>query len=165
MAAHEAGALHAPGYGGTAVVPNWLRPPEDVNALLPVLWATTVQRNDSGALQVGGVDVNAIAEQYGTAAFVLDERDFRARATAFRDAFAAAFGAGGADVYYAGKAFLCTGVAAWIAQDGLSLDTCSGGELAVALRAGVPPERIALHGNNKLDGEIDRAVSAGDAGS
>jgi diaminopimelate decarboxylase len=164
MAAHEAGALHAPGYGGTAVVPAWLRPPDDVNALLPMLWASTVHRNDSGELQVGGVAVRAIASQYGTPAFVLDEVDFRARATAFRDAFAAAFGPGGADVYYAGKAFLCTGVARWVAQDGLFLDTCSGGELAVALQAGVRPERIALHGNNKLDDEIDRAVSAGDTG-
>ena len=68
---------------------------------------------------------------------------------------------GGADVYYAGKAFLCTEVARWIAADGLRLDTCSGGELAVALRGGVPPERIALHGNNKSDAEIDRALRAG----
>ncbi len=69
-------------------------------------------------------------------------------------------------MYYAGKAFLCTEVARWIAEDGLFLDTCSGGELAVALRGGVPPERIALHGNNKLPSEIDRAVAAGDrAGS
>ena len=69
--------------------------------------------------------------------------------------------AGGADVYYAGKAFLCTEVARWIAADGLSLDVCSGGELAVALRAGMPPERIALHGNNKSDAELDRALAAG----
>ncbi len=164
MAAHEAGVLHSPGYGGTSVVPAWLRPPDDVNALLPALWATTVHRNDSGELEIGGVGARAVAEQYGTPAFVLDEMDFRARANAFRDAFAAAFGVSGADVYYAGKAFLCTGVASWIAQDGLSIDTCSGGELAVALRAGVRPERIALHGNNKLDHELDRAVSAGSAG-
>jgi diaminopimelate decarboxylase len=162
VATHEAGELHSPGYGEVVTVPGWLRPPDDLNALLPALWAQTVQRGGSGALVVGGVDVEAIAEQYGTPAFVLDETDFRARATAFRDAFAAAFAeVGGADVYYAGKAFLCTAVARWIAADGLSIDTCSGGELAVALRAGVPPERIAVHGNNKLDFEIERAVAAG----
>jgi diaminopimelate decarboxylase len=162
VAAHEAGALHSPGYGGVAVVPAWLRPPDDINALLPALWARTVRRGGSGALEVGGVDVRDIAAAHGTPAYVLDERDFRGRATAFRESFADAFGhLGGAEVYYAGKAFLCTAVARWIAEDGLSLDVCSGGELAVALRAGVPPERIAMHGNNKLPDEIDRAVGAG----
>jgi diaminopimelate decarboxylase len=167
VGSHEAGAVHSPGYGGVATVPSWLRPPDDANGLLPSLWASSVTRGPGGALQVGGVDVADLAERYGTPAFVLDEADFRGRAVAFRDAVASAFGgpdAAGGDVYYAGKAFLCTGVARWVAADGLSLDTCSGGELAVALRAGVPPERIALHGNNKLDAELDRAVSAGDRG-
>jgi diaminopimelate decarboxylase len=162
VAAHEAGALHTPGYGGVAVVPAWLRAPDDINALGPGLWARTVSRRADGALEVGGVDVRDIAAQHGTPAYVLDELDFRARATAFRESFADAFGhLDGAEVYYAGKAFLCTAVARWIAEDGLSLDVCSGGELAVALRAGVPPERIAMHGNNKLPAEIDRAVAAG----
>ncbi|MFI7589691.1 diaminopimelate decarboxylase [Spongisporangium articulatum] len=166
MSAHEAGALHAPGYGSVATVPAWLRPPDDTNVLLPALWARTVTRltqgGAAGALEVGGLDVVGLAERFGTPAFILDETDFRSRATAFRDAFAEAFAAvGGADVYYAGKAFLCTAVARWVAEDGLHLDTCSGGELTVALRAGVAPERIALHGNNKLDFEIDRAVSNG----
>ena len=162
MASHEAGALHSPGYGSTSSVPAWLRPPDDVNALLPALWPVTVARGGGGAVRVGGMDVLELAEAYGTPAYILDEVDFRSRATAFRDAFAEAFGpVGGADVYYAGKAFLCTAVARWVHQDGLFLDTCSGGELAVALRAGVPGERIALHGNNKLESEIDRAVAAG----
>src|SRR5690349_4836684 len=131
---------------------------------MPEHWANTVHRAESGALEVGGVDVRDLAEQFGTPAYVLDESDFRARATAFRDAFRAAFAgpsANGADVYYAGKAFLCTEVARWIAADGLGLDVCTGGELAVALRAGVPGERIALHGNNKSDAEIRRALAAG----
>ena len=162
MGAHEAGALHSPGYGGVAVVPAWLRPPGDVNALLPALWAATVRRGPHGALDVAGVDVRQIAAEHGTPAFLLDEADFRARAGAFRDAFATAFaGLAGAEVYYAGKAFLCTAVARWVAEDGLGLDVCSGGELAVGLRAGVPPERITLHGNNKSDAEIERAVAAG----
>jgi diaminopimelate decarboxylase len=145
-----------------AVVPGWLRAPDDVNALLPALWAASAERSVGGVLQVGGVSAADLASEFGTPAYILDERDFRARAVAFRDAFAAAFGpAAGADVYYAGKAFLCTAVARWIADDGISLDTCSGGELAVALRAGVPAARIALHGNNKLDAELERAVGAG----
>jgi diaminopimelate decarboxylase len=154
VATHEAGALHAPGYGGVAVVPAWLRPPGDVNELLASLWAASVERGDDGALRVGGVDVRDLAAEFGTPAYVLDEQDFRARAAGFRDAFREAFdgpSAKGADVYYAGKAFLCTEVARWVAADGLSLDVCTGGELAVALRAGVPGERIGLHGNNKSD--------------
>ena len=163
MSVHEAGTLHASGYGNIAIVPAWLRPPADVNELLPELWPQSVKRNGDGAVEVGGVDVRDLARQFGTPAYVLDQADFRARATAFHDAFSHAFAGlcGGADVYYAGKAFLCTEIARWIAADGLGLDTCSGGELAVALRGGVPPERIALHGNNKSDAELDRALTAG----
>jgi diaminopimelate decarboxylase len=162
MSVHEAGALHAPGYGGIAMVPAWLRPPADLNELLPQLWARTVRRGPAGALEVGGVGVRELAAEFGTPAYVVDEADFRSRAVAFRDAFRDAFaGLSGADVYYAGKAFLCTEIARWIAADGLRLDTCSGGELAVALRAGVPPEHLGLHGNNKSAAELERAVSAG----
>jgi diaminopimelate decarboxylase len=162
MSVHEAGALHAPGYGGIAMVPAWLRPPADINELLPQLWARTVRRGPDGALEVGGVGVRELAAEFGTPAYVVDEADFRSRAVAFRDAFRDAFaGLNGADVYYAGKAFLCTEIARWIAADGLRLDTCSGGELTVALRAGVPPEHLGLHGNNKSAAELERAVSAG----
>ncbi len=92
---------------------------------------------------------------HGSPAYVLDEADFRARARSFRDAFA------GYDVFYAGKAFLCTAVARWVDEEGLSLDVCSSGELTVALRAGVDPGRIGYHGNNKTTSELRRAVEAG----
>ena len=159
MRAHEAGALHAEGYGG----PAWLPLPQDVNALLPGLWASNVAREPSGSLSVAGVDVAALAQRFGTPAYVIDEDDFRSRARDFRTSFHAAFAplCGGADVYYAGKAFLCTSVARWVCEEGLFLDTTTGGELAVALRAGVPAGRIGLHGNNKSDTEIERAVTAG----
>jgi diaminopimelate decarboxylase len=151
--------MHAEGYGA----PSWLPVPEDVNALLPGLWAAGVSRSASGVLTVAGMDVDQLAAEFGTPAYVLDEADFRSRARAFAEAFGSAFGplCGGADVYYAGKAFLCTAVARWVVEEGLSLDTCTGGELAVALRAGVPVARIGLHGNNKSDAELDRAVAAG----
>jgi diaminopimelate decarboxylase len=64
-------------------------------------------------------------------------------------------------VHYASKAFLCTEIARWVADEGLGLDVCSGGELAVALHAGFPPARIALHGNNKSAAELTAAVEAG----
>jgi diaminopimelate decarboxylase len=152
MRAHEAGALHADlGSSG----PAWLRTPDDVNALVPILWPQTVTRADDGALRAGGVDVRDIVREFGTPAYVFDEADFRARCRQFRRAF------GGADVYYAGKAFLCKAVVRAIAQEGLSLDVCTGGELAVALAAGMPPERIGVHGNNKSPSELHRAVTAG----
>jgi diaminopimelate decarboxylase len=161
MSAHEAGALHAPGYGSIATVPAWLRPPADVNVLLPEVWADTVRRNPAGALEAGGIDVRDLAAQYGTPVYVLDEADFRARAVAFRDAFNNAFAdlCGGADVYYACKAFLCAEVARWLARDGVRMDACSGGELAVLQRAGVPGRDIGLHGNNKSAAELQRAVT------
>jgi diaminopimelate decarboxylase len=152
MRAHEAGALHADlGHGG----PAWLRTPDDVNALVPHLWPRTVTRRDDGVLTVGGLAVDELAERFGTPAYVLDEADFRARCRDFREAFA------GADVYYAGKAFLCKAVARMVAEEGLSLDVCSGGELSVALAAGFPADRIGLHGNNKSISELTRAVDAG----
>ncbi len=120
----------------------------------PRVWPSTARRVD-GVLTLGGVDVRELAAQYGTPAYVLDEQDFRDRARAWRRAFE------GADVYYAAKAFLCTAVARWVAEEGLSLDVCTGGELAVALRAGFPPERLLFHGNNKSVAELERAVAAG----
>ena len=159
MRAHEAGALHADGYRG----PTWLQQPVDVNALAPTLWAQTVGRSAGGVLTVGGVAVTDLAERFGTPAYVVDEEDFRARAVEFRTTYAEIFGdlCGGADVYYAGKAFLCTEIARWVRDDGLGLDVCTGGELAVAIRAGMPPERIGVHGNNKCRAELEAALDYG----
>jgi diaminopimelate decarboxylase len=151
MRAHEAGWAHAEGPRG----PSWLRVPTDVNGLVPLLWSSTARKNDDGALEVGGVDLRHLVAEHGSPAYVLDEADFRSRARAFREAF------GAYDVYYAGKAFLCTTVARWVAEEGLSLDVCSAGELTVALRAGFDPARIGYHGNNKSSLELRRAVEAG----
>ncbi|KRE35572.1 diaminopimelate decarboxylase [Janibacter sp. Soil728] len=159
MRAHEAGILHAEGYGAA---PQWLPFPTDVMELLPQLWPSNVARDASGVLSIAGIPVTDIARDFGTAAYVVDEDDFRSRARAFRDDFTAPFAAvAGADVYYAGKAFLCTAVARWIMEEGLNLDTCSGGELAVAQRVGFPAERVALHGNNKSVPELRQALEYG----
>jgi diaminopimelate decarboxylase len=151
--------LHAEG----ARRPSWLRPPSDVNDLVTPLWARSVGRGREGALTVGGVDVRDLARDFGTPAYVVDEDDFRSRARDFKEAFSEAFGdlCDGADVYYAGKAFLCTAVARWVHEEGLHLDVCSGGELAVAIRAGLPGERIGMHGNNKSVAEIEAALRHG----
>jgi diaminopimelate decarboxylase len=148
---HEAGWAHVE---GALRGPGWLRPPADANALVPALWSSTTHKAD-GDLVVGGVSLPSLAANVNTPVYVLDEADLRARARAFRDAFAEY------DVYYAGKAFLCTTVARWIAEEGLSLDVCSDGELTVALRAGFDPARIGYHGNTKSEVELMRAVAEG----
>ena len=104
-----------------------------------------------------------LAREFGTPAYVVDEADFRARAADFRDTYAEVFRdlSGGADVYYAGKAFLCTEVARWVEDEGLGLDVCTGGELAVAMRAGMPGARIGMHGNNKSVAELETALRYG----
>ncbi|RKS10580.1 diaminopimelate decarboxylase [Nocardiopsis sp. Huas11] len=148
--AHPAGSRHA------EVLPedNPPLPPEDLNDLDPRVWPATSRRVD-GELTVGGVGVATLARTYGTPLFVMDEEDFRGRAHDFRTAFT------DADVYYAGKALLTKAVARWVMEEGLKLDVCSGGELAVALAAGVPGERIGMHGNNKSTQELRRAVEVG----
>ncbi|MET8543524.1 diaminopimelate decarboxylase [Kitasatospora sp. NPDC004799] len=150
--AHPAGPRH----GDVLPEGHYQAPPADLNALDPKVWARTVTRDAEGVATVGGVDVRRLAAEFGTPAYVLDEEDFRSRARAWRDAFGA-----GADVYYAGKAFLSKAVVRWLHEEGLNLDVCSAGELAVALAAGMPPERIALHGNNKSVDELEHAVKTG----
>ena len=148
---HEAGWAHA---SGALRGPSWLREPNDPNALVEQLWSRTATKTD-GVLSVGGVPLPELVAEHGSPAYVLDEEDFRSRARAFRDGFA------GFDVFYAGKAFLCTAVARWVAEEGLHLDVCTGGELAVAERAGFPMERVGFHGNNKSVAELERAVRLG----
>jgi diaminopimelate decarboxylase len=147
---HPAGQRHAD------VLPedHPLPAPSDLNALVPSVWPRGARRED-GALTIGGVDVRDLAREHGTPLYVYDEDDFRSRCREFTGAFS------DGDVYYAGKAFLCGEVARWVAEEGLGLDVCSGGELAVALRAGFPTERITFHGNNKSKRELTRALEAG----
>ncbi|SDJ77385.1 diaminopimelate decarboxylase [Streptomyces indicus] len=150
--AHPAGPRHAD------VLPegHYSAPPADLNVLDPKVWSRTVTRDAQGALTVGGIEVARLAEEFGTPAYFMDEADFRARCRSWREAFGTE-----ADVFYAGKAFLSRAIVKWLYEEGLNLDVCSGGELATALSAGMPAERIAFHGNNKSEAEIERAVEAG----
>jgi diaminopimelate decarboxylase len=149
--AHPAGPSHGHLLPGSEPPP----PPADLNALNPLVWPYGSRRDDAGALVLAGVPAPVLAAEHGTPALVLDTADLRRRARTWSDAFA------GGDVFYAGKAFLCTAVAAILAEEGLGIDVCTAGELAVALRAGVPPHRIALHGNNKSPEELAEAVAVG----
>ncbi|MFP5291134.1 MAG: diaminopimelate decarboxylase [Actinomycetes bacterium] len=145
------------------LAPSWLRHPADANALPTHVWPSSAARGADGTLQIGGVPAPALAAEFGTPLYVIDEADARSRAARTRDAFRTAFSALGYDavVYYAGKAFLCTEVVRWMLDAGLNIDVASGGELAVALAAGADPARLGLHGNNKSLAEIDRAVGVG----
>jgi len=145
------------------LAPGWLDHPDDANALAPAVWPDSADRADDGAIRIGGATLPALAAEFGTPLYVVDERDVRRRARSVRDAFGAAFAGVGSrtEVYYAGKAFLCTTVARWMVDEGLRIDVASGGELAVALAAGVDPSLLGFHGNNKSLAEIDRAVGVG----
>jgi len=118
--------------------------------LLPL----TAALGPGGALTVGGVDLCGLAEAEGTPLFVYDEAHLRARC---REAVAA-FGPG---VAYASKAFLCLAMARLVHEEGMHLDVATGGELHVALAAGVPATDLKLHGNNKSVAELVRARELG----
>lgn len=147
----------------TTFAPDWLNVPTDPAALDPAIWTPSFRRDASGEMTIDGQPVSRLVRDFGTPAYVYSEDTFRSRAREYRTAFEEAFAQKGAEVsvYYAGKAFLCASVARWARDEGLNLDTASGGELALGLAAGMPAERIALHGNNKSVAEIRRALSKG----
>ncbi len=129
------------------------------NELNPQIWPDSVRRSDFGELTIGGVGVSSLVKEFGSPLFIFDEAHVRNRARSYASAFNA--GQIQTDVYYASKAFLSTKVAKWLVEEGLGIDVCTEGELAVALRAGVKPEKIIFHGNNKSVAELETAVKAG----
>ncbi|RRD47875.1 diaminopimelate decarboxylase [Tessaracoccus sp. OH4464_COT-324] len=149
---HIAGALHAD-YSG--IKPQWLRTPEELNTLDEKLWPVGAVRDASGELVIGGAPVSQLVAQHGTPAYFIDERDFRARAVAFREAFA------GWRIYYAGKSLLTRAIARWVMEEGLYLDVTTLGEMRVALAGGMPAGRLGFHGNNKSMEEIRYALEVG----
>ncbi|MGY4712756.1 diaminopimelate decarboxylase [Mycolicibacterium sp. CBM1] len=154
MNVHPAGPRHAEEihHGGAPPRPQTAA---ETLALAPNVWPRNLVRALEGQVVVAGVPVTDLAAEYGTPLFVIDEGDFRSRCREI----SAAFG-GGRNVHYAAKAFLCSEIARWVDQEGLCLDVASGGELAVALHAGFPAERIAFHGNNKSVQELTAAVKS-----
>ena len=125
-----------------------------MNVLPLSLLPDTATIGDKGQLIIGGCDTLELAEQFGTPLFVYDEEHLRARC---REAVAA-FGVG---VNFATKAFLCKAMARLAAEEGCNLDVSTGGEYHVARSAGVPADRLVLHGNNKSTAELRRAMSEG----
>ena len=112
-------------------------------------------RLTDGALTIGGCAATDLAARFGTPLMVVDRTTLENRAKAYSDALAPE------QVFYAGKAFCCVAIIELLGSLGLSLDVCTGGELATALAADFPPERIIFHGNNKSLAELEAARDAG----
>jgi diaminopimelate decarboxylase len=109
---------------------------------------------DDGRMSVGGCDLLDLAAEHGTPLFVYDELHLRERCREAVSAF-------GGRASYASKAFLCKAMANLVHEEGLGIDVATGGELHIALAAGMPPEQIVLHGNNKSTDELRQALDAG----
>jgi diaminopimelate decarboxylase len=123
------------------------------------VYPANARLNEAGHVEVGGCDVIELAREYGTPAYVYAENDMRARAREYVEAFQAR--TQHFEVIYASKAFPATAAYRLFAEEGLSCDCASGGELHLALKGGFPPERIYLHGNNKTEAELRYAVESG----
>ena len=124
-----------------------------------LIYPPSARHNEAGHLEIGGCDVVALAAEYGTPLFIYDEAALRSQCRAYLEAFAAH--AGRFVVVYASKAFACRAMCELVAEEGLSLDVASGGELAVARAAGFPPAGVYFHGNNKSAEEIEAAFDYG----
>ena len=124
------------------------------------MWSKNISFT-SGELHLSGIPATKLAQDFGTPAFFIDEDDFRTRANLWNNALRDEFGSHAGTVYYAAKAFISTAVATWVKECGIGIDVCTGGELAVALKGGINPENIEVHGNNKSVEEIEQAVAAG----
>lgn len=124
-----------------------------------MLWPDTATRTQDGSLSIGGVSLPAIADEFGTPVYIYDAATLRGQARRFQDAFRSVYPK--ARVVYAGKAYLSPAIVRLLHEEGLGLDVVSGGELAVGLKAGVTPDAITFHGNNKSEAELREAIAAG----
>lgn len=116
--------------------------------------------SEAGRLSIGGVDLVELARAHGTPLYVYDAATVRARAGSTRTALAAAY-PGPTRVSYAAKAYAAPWLLRVLAGEGLGVDVVSAGELAAALLAGTPPDRVTVHGNAKPDAELAGALDRG----
>ncbi|GAA4539242.1 diaminopimelate decarboxylase [Amycolatopsis samaneae] len=128
---------------------------EAADHLEPGLWPRSTSLGENGELLFAGAPVSHLAARFGTPAFLLDELQIRDTARAYRRALPEA------EVAYASKALCIRSVLRWVAEEGLSLDTCSAGEIAAARSVGFPAERILLHGNAKTPEDLKAALAYG----
>ena len=123
------------------------------------VWPENTGRNAAGEVTIEGVSLASIVQEYGSPVYVYSETTLRAAMRAWKQAMSARLP--GSRVVYAGKAYLCSAVATILAEEGLGLDCVSDGELFVGLNAGIKPEMLSLHGNNKGRNELELALEAG----
>jgi len=123
--------------------------------LEPGLWPSSARADCAGEVTVGGVPLSHVAAQHGTPCYLLDTDDVRLRCQEYRQTLP------GVEIAYAAKAFLCSAMVRIVERQGLTLDVCSAGELALAVAAGFPAWRIVLHGNVKTPEDLKAALSAG----
>ena len=124
------------------------------------LFPLDTRLDEKGELWLGGCSASSLAQEFGTPLYVFDETTLRARCQEYRKALAQHY-PGTAQVAYASKAYLNLALAQLFAQEDLSLDVVSGGELYVARQAGFPAQRIHFHGNNKTPAELAMALDEG----
>jgi diaminopimelate decarboxylase len=124
-----------------------------------LIYPHTTVHNARGHLEIGGCDVVDLAAEYGTPLFIYDEQTLRDQCRAYHKAFGALTDS--YEIVYASKAFSCVAMCQLVAQENLSLDVATGGELAVAVAAGFASARIYFHGNNKSEAEIAAGIDAG----
>ncbi|MEH2140627.1 diaminopimelate decarboxylase [Nostoc sp.] len=155
VSTHPSGVQHS----GSQYLPQ----KRDINAnpspnqeLLPL----TARVHNHDSLEIGGCDVTNLVEQFGSPLYILDEETLRSACQQYRDAFKQYY-KGESQVLYASKAWNCLAVCAIAASEGLGIDVVSGGELYTALQAGVSPNKIYLHGNNKSREELILAIESG----
>ncbi len=124
--------------------------------LLPL----SAKLNSQNHLEIGGCDVTTLVEQFGSPLYILDEETLRTACRQYRESFQRYY-KGESQVLYASKAWSCLAVCALVASEGLGIDVASGGELYTALSAGVSPDKIYFHGNNKSREELRYAIESG----
>ena len=120
----------------------------------------TLKINAKGHLEIGGMDAVDIAQKFGTPLYVFDEAHIRNMMRVYKHTIESEYGGNGL-VLYASKAFSCTAIYAIAKQEGIGVDVVSGGELFTALKAGFPADKIYMHGNNKLERELEFALNNG----
>ena len=128
---------------------------EAADHLEPGLWPRSTSLGEGGELLLASAPVSHLAARFGTPSYLIDEAQVRAVARSYRNALPEA------EVAYASKALCTRSVLRWVAEEGLSLDTCSAGEIAVARSIGFPAERILLHGNAKTPEDLKAALEYG----
>lgn len=119
----------------------------------------TAQVNAHHHLELGGMDIKDLINQFGTPLYIVDEHTLRTACRQYRQNFQQYY-PGDSLVIYASKAWNCLAICAIVAQEGLGIDVVSGGELYTALQAGVPTDRLYFHGNNKSAAELSLALEA-----